>query len=77
MSVTFCVTAAPLLTKFSGFAIAAAASATYAVSDKKKSTVQCDALPIYKHDGIQHGLIGDIIARFKKRGYKLVGLKMV
>jgi nucleoside-diphosphate kinase len=25
----------------------------------------------------QRGLIGDIIARFEKRGYKLVGLKMV
>lgn len=30
-----------------------------------------------KPDGVQRGLIGDIIARFEKRGYKLVGLKMV
>lgn len=28
-------------------------------------------------DGVQRGLVGDIIARFEKRGYKLVGLKMV
>ena len=51
----------------------------------------CDALPVYgvpgtnlertflavKPDGVQRALIGDIIARFEKRGYKLVGLKMV
>jgi len=30
-----------------------------------------------KPDGVQRGLIGDIISRFEKRGYKLVGLKMV
>eukprot|EP00586_Coscinodiscus_wailesii_P015240 CAMPEP_0172511136 /NCGR_PEP_ID=MMETSP1066-20121228/234039_1 /TAXON_ID=671091 /ORGANISM="Coscinodiscus wailesii, Strain CCMP2513" /LENGTH=202 /DNA_ID=CAMNT_0013290393 /DNA_START=280 /DNA_END=888 /DNA_ORIENTATION=- len=53
--------------------------------------VRCDALPVYgipgtnqertflavKPDGVQRGLAGDIIARFEKRGYKLVGLKMV
>jgi len=53
--------------------------------------VKCDALPVYgvagtnqertflavKPDGVQRGLVGDIIARFEKRGYKLVGLKMV
>ncbi len=55
------------------------------------SSSKCDALPVYgvpgtnqertflavKPDGVQRGLIGDIIARFEKRGYKLVGLKMV
>ena len=30
-----------------------------------------------KPDGVQRGLVGDIIARLEKRGYKLVGLKMV
>merc|ERR1712087_210398 len=30
-----------------------------------------------KPDGVQRGLVGDIISRFEKRGYKLVGLKMV
>lgn len=52
---------------------------------------QCEALPVYgkpgtnqertflavKPDGVQRGIVGDIIARFEKRGYKLVGLKMV
>merc|ERR1712086_820706 len=30
-----------------------------------------------KPDGVQRGVVGDIIARFEKRGYKLVALKMV
>ncbi|MCL5410708.1 MAG: nucleoside-diphosphate kinase [Patescibacteria group bacterium] len=30
-----------------------------------------------KPDGVQRGLIGEIIARFEKRGLKIVGLKMV
>ncbi|KAI5453123.1 nucleoside diphosphate kinase Ndk1 [Naganishia albida] len=29
-----------------------------------------------KPDGVQRGLVGEIISRFEKRGYKLVGLKM-
>lgn len=29
-----------------------------------------------KPDGVQRGLIADIIARFEKRGYKLVALKI-
>lgn len=47
--------------------------------------VQCDALPVHgiagtnqertflavKPDGVQRGLVGDIIARFEKRGYKV------
>lgn len=57
------------------------------------TTTRCDAdeIPLWgkpgtnqertflavKPDGVQRGLIGDIIARFEKRGYKLVGLKMV
>jgi nucleoside-diphosphate kinase len=55
------------------------------------NTTSCEALPVHgkagtnqertflavKPDGVQRGLIGDIIARFEKRGYKLVGLKMV
>ena len=55
------------------------------------SITNCEALPVYgkpgtnqertfiavKPDGVQRGLIGDILARFEKRGYKLVGLKMV
>jgi nucleoside-diphosphate kinase len=30
-----------------------------------------------KPDGVQRGLVGEIIGRFEKRGYKLVGLKML
>jgi nucleoside-diphosphate kinase len=30
-----------------------------------------------KHDGVQRGLVGDIIKRFEQRGLKLVGMKMV
>lgn len=55
------------------------------------NTTYCEALPVHgkpgtdqertflavKPDGVQRGLVGDIIARFEKRGYKLVGLKMV
>ena len=54
------------------------------------TTTMCEALPVHgrpgtnqertflavKPDGVQRGLVGDIIARFEKRGYKLVGLKM-
>ncbi|MEW6572763.1 MAG: nucleoside-diphosphate kinase [Bacillota bacterium] len=29
-----------------------------------------------KPDGVQRGLVGEIIARFERRGYKLAGLKM-
>lgn len=29
-----------------------------------------------KPDGVQRGLVADIIARFERRGYKLVGLKI-
>ena len=30
-----------------------------------------------KPDGVQRGLIGDIMSRFEKRGYKLVAAKLV
>lgn len=30
-----------------------------------------------KPDGVQRGLVGDMISRFEKRGLKLVGLKML
>ena len=29
-----------------------------------------------KPDGVQRGLVGDIISRFEKKGFKLVGMKM-
>eukprot|EP01100_Stratorugosa_tubuloviscum_P010909 TRINITY_DN475_c0_g2_i1.p1 TRINITY_DN475_c0_g2~~TRINITY_DN475_c0_g2_i1.p1 ORF type:complete len:227 (-),score=117.22 TRINITY_DN475_c0_g2_i1:107-787(-) len=30
-----------------------------------------------KPDGVQRGLVGEIVSRFEKRGYKLVGIKMI
>lgn len=30
-----------------------------------------------KPDGVQRGLVGEIIARFEKKGYFLVGIKML
>ncbi|KAF7845795.1 hypothetical protein BT93_L0632 [Corymbia citriodora subsp. variegata] len=30
-----------------------------------------------KPDGVQRGLVGEIIARFEKRGYKLVAMKLM
>ncbi|KAF8058308.1 NDPK1 [Scenedesmus sp. PABB004] len=30
-----------------------------------------------KPDGVQRGLVGEVIKRFEQRGYKLVGLKML
>lgn len=34
-------------------------------------------LVIIKHDGIQRGLIGEVIGRYEKVGLKLVGMKML
>lgn len=34
-------------------------------------------LVLVKPDGVQRGLVGDIITRFEKKGLKLVGMKMV
>lgn len=66
--------------------VAATGSVVFAANTSK-----CDALPVHgvpgtnqertflavKPDGVQRGLVGDIIGRFEKRGYKLVGLKLV
>ncbi|GFH60755.1 nucleoside-diphosphate kinase [Chaetoceros tenuissimus] len=82
-------TATPVFAKAS-LALASAAVAGTTVFVTQNSTA-CDALPVHgiagtnqertflavKPDGVQRGIVGDIIARFEKRGYKLVGLKMV
>jgi nucleoside-diphosphate kinase len=34
-------------------------------------------LVIVKPDGVQRGLIGEIISRFEQRGFKIVGLKLM
>ena len=30
-----------------------------------------------KHDGVQRGLVGDVIRRFEQRGFKLIAIKSV
>ena len=91
-SVSARAVAAPLASKLSGLALlAATTTAIVAKNNQDNTVVSCDQLPVYgvpgtnqertflavKPDGVQRGLVGDIIARFEKRGYKLVGLKMV
>ena len=34
-------------------------------------------LILVKPDGVQRGLMGEIIARFEKRGLQLVGMKFI
>ncbi len=34
-------------------------------------------LVIVKPDGVQRGLVGEIVQRFEKRGFRMVGMKMV
>eukprot|EP00559_Dactyliosolen_fragilissimus_P003316 CAMPEP_0184854902 /NCGR_PEP_ID=MMETSP0580-20130426/276_1 /TAXON_ID=1118495 /ORGANISM="Dactyliosolen fragilissimus" /LENGTH=223 /DNA_ID=CAMNT_0027349273 /DNA_START=51 /DNA_END=722 /DNA_ORIENTATION=+ len=82
------VAATPIFTKLGALAFAGAATSMVVASN---GNTKCEALPTHgipgtnkertflavKPDGVQRALIGDIIARFEKRGYKLVGLKMV
>lgn len=82
---------APQTSRVATWALTATATATAVATYMAQQTSSCDALPVHgvagtnqertflavKPDGVQRGLIGDIIARFEKRGYKLVGLKMV
>jgi len=90
-SFAFRAAAAPVASKaLAGIALAGAATGS-AVFFGQTNASQCDGLPVYgvpgtnqertflavKPDGVQRGIIGDIISRFEKRGYKLVGLKMV
>lgn len=72
-------------------AAAAGLAAAGSIGSFAFASCQEEALPVHgkagtnqertflavKPDGVQRGLIGDIIGRFEKRGYKLVGLKMV
>ncbi|CAB9505056.1 Nucleoside diphosphate kinase B (Fragments) [Seminavis robusta] len=84
-------TIAPAVAKTNTAWLAAGAATVAAVAAASQTSVQCEALPVWgkagtnqertflavKPDGVQRGLIGDIIARFEKRGYKIVGLKMI
>lgn len=51
---------------------AAALGSTVALADKTERS-----FIMMKPDAVQRGLVGDIITRFEKRGYKLVAMKMV
>eukprot|EP00555_Chaetoceros_dichaeta_P003807 CAMPEP_0198251354 /NCGR_PEP_ID=MMETSP1447-20131203/2209_1 /TAXON_ID=420782 /ORGANISM="Chaetoceros dichaeta, Strain CCMP1751" /LENGTH=226 /DNA_ID=CAMNT_0043936345 /DNA_START=25 /DNA_END=705 /DNA_ORIENTATION=- len=82
---------APISLKASASLLTAAAASSVAILYSNQESTQCAGLPVQgipgtnqertflavKPDGVQRGLIGDIITRFEKRGYKLVGLKMV
>ena len=39
--------------------------------------IQEKTLILVKPDGVQRGLVGDVIGRFERKGLKLVGLKMM
>uniref|UniRef100_A0A7E4VDY5 Nucleoside diphosphate kinase n=1 Tax=Panagrellus redivivus TaxID=6233 RepID=A0A7E4VDY5_PANRE len=62
----------------------AVGAAVHAVTDevchsdecRKMSTTERTFIAV-KPDGVQRGLVGEIIARFEKRGYKLIALKLV
>ena len=85
-------TAAPMFGKVStGLAAATLLAAASASAMTVAAPAHCGGIPVYgipgtnqertflacKPDAVQRGLVGDIIQRFEKRGYKLVGLKMV
>lgn len=53
-------------------AAAAAAGTTVAFADKSERSYI-----MLKPDAVQRGLVGEIITRFEKRGFKLVALKLV
>lgn len=71
-------------TKLASIALAGA-TAVIVYQNNNQFAVKCDAIPVQgvpgtnrertflavKPDGVQRGLIGDIIARFEKRGYKV------
>ena len=79
-------TVAPVSSKLATLVAASTVATIVAYNQyENKSMVQCDALPVHgiagtnqertflavKPDGVQRGLVGDIIARFEKRGYKV------
>jgi len=47
------------------------------MSEKKKNPAIERTLVIVKPDGVQRGLIGEVITRLENRGLKLIALKMV
>jgi nucleoside-diphosphate kinase len=51
---------------------AAAAGTTLGLADKKERS-----FIMLKPDAVQRGLVGEIVQRFEKRGYKLVAMKLI
>ncbi len=43
----------------------------------KKGYVLENTLVLVKPDGVKRGLIGEIISRFEKKGFKIVDMKML
>jgi len=35
------------------------------------------SLIVVKHDGVQRGLVGEVISRFENRGFKLLAVKFI
>eukprot|EP01130_Rhizamoeba_saxonica_P001642 TRINITY_DN11519_c0_g1_i1.p1 TRINITY_DN11519_c0_g1~~TRINITY_DN11519_c0_g1_i1.p1 ORF type:complete len:221 (+),score=81.31 TRINITY_DN11519_c0_g1_i1:97-663(+) len=70
---------------------AAIATSAFAATAFAANMVMAEPLPVHgapgtnqertfiaiKPDGVQRTIVGEIIARFEKKGYKLVGLKLV
>ncbi|KAG9291627.1 hypothetical protein G9A89_022046 [Geosiphon pyriformis] len=82
-------TAPTTLRKISGFFVVASSVGAYAYCNATSSPLYMEANSIagikgtdsertfimVKPDGVTRGLVGEIISRFEKRGYKLVGIK--
>lgn len=64
-------------TLFQTRALAAAAAGTSAAATLAFADKNERSYIMLKPDAVQRGLVGEIIQRFEKRGFKLVALKMV
>uniref|UniRef100_A0A915L9Q2 Nucleoside diphosphate kinase n=1 Tax=Romanomermis culicivorax TaxID=13658 RepID=A0A915L9Q2_ROMCU len=51
---------------------ASSTSTTTKMADRRERTFLA-----VKPDGVQRGLVGEVVKRFEQRGYKLIGLKMI
>jgi nucleoside-diphosphate kinase len=47
------------------------------LSEFKEHTMEERTLILVKPDGVQRGLMGEIIGRFERRGLKLIGMKFI
>ena len=53
------------------------ASRTYDNNERNSMSDSSRTAVLVKPDGLQRGLIGEIVSRFERKGLKLIGLKMV